>query len=366
MNAGQHVYHDAEPLDELPDPIVLDRNDRVDPPPRRADFDGTLAAAGAPSDALSLLLLDLYGAAIRSEIGEFERTFLRLLADYVPFDAAWTGVATLRPDGPVNHNSFLYGLPVQFFNGWKQVRHCDPLCDPRRLIYGKAAVATVLDAAIDHEFRDWAAKYGLAYLLRVCALDNRFGLTTFLSIYRRALDRPFSEEEKQRMEHVIPHLAAALEINRSSHLVRLQADTINTTARAICDSYGLLHQVDEGFVQVLADEWPDWKGGRLPSPLIDHVRRGAVLPYTGEVLRLRFTKVAGLYLVEVRQRSLTDRLSPQELTAIRYYGEGISYKEVARRMNLSPATVRHYLRCAYKKLGMHDKGQIASALTHTI
>ena len=97
--------------------------------------------------------------------------------------------------------------------------------------------------------------------------------------------------------------------------------------------------------------------------MIDHLRRSGVLPYTGDVLRLRFTKVAGLYLVEVRQRSLTDRLSPQELTAIRYYGEGISYKEVARRMNLSPATVRHYLRCAYKKLGMHDKGQIASALT---
>lgn len=363
MNAGQDAYREVEAFTELPDPIVLDDGDGIYRPPRRADFDGTLAAAGAPSDGLSLLLLDLYGAAIRSEIGEFERTFLRLLADYVPFDAAWTGVATLRPDGPINHNSFLYSLPVQFFTGWKAVRHCDPLCDPSRLIYGKAAMASVLDATIDLEFRDWAAKYGLAYLLRVCALDNRFGLTTFLSVYRRALDRPFSEEEKQRMEHVIPHLAAALEINRSSHLVRLQGETINTTARAICDSYGLLHQVDEGFANLLASEWPEWKGGKLPLALIDHLRRSGVLPYTGDVLRLRFTKVAGLYLVEVRQRSLTDRLSPQEFTAIRYYGEGISYKEVARRMNLSPATVRHYLRCAYKKLGMHDKGQIANALT---
>lgn len=362
MNVGQDAYRDVDSLTELPDPIVLDDGDGVYRPPRRADFEGTLAAAGAPSDGLSLLLLDLYGAAIRAEIGEFERTFLRLLTDYVPFDAAWTGVATLKADGPVNHNSFLHGLPLQFFSGWKEIRCCDPLCDPSRLIYGKAAVASVLDAAIDLEFRDWAAKHGLAYLLRVCALDNRFGLTTFLSIYRRGLDRPFSEEEKRRMEHIIPHLAAALEINRSSHLVRLQAETANTTARAICDSYGLLHQMDEGFAHVLTGEWPDWRGGKLPAPLIDHARRGGALPYTGNVLRLQFTKVAGLYLIEVRPRALTDRLSPQELTAIRYYGEGVSYKEVARRMNLSPATVRHYLRCAYKKLGMHDKGQIASAL----
>jgi len=27
-------------------------------------------------------------------------------------------------------------------------------------------------------------------------------------------------------------------------------------------------------------------------------------------------------------------------------------------MAISPTTVRHYVRCAYKKLGMHDKSQI--------
>lgn len=29
-------------------------------------------------------------------------------------------------------------------------------------------------------------------------------------------------------------------------------------------------------------------------------------------------------------------------------------------MAISPTTMRHYLRCAYRKLGMHDKSQIAS------
>lgn len=31
-------------------------------------------------------------------------------------------------------------------------------------------------------------------------------------------------------------------------------------------------------------------------------------------------------------------------------------------MAISPTTVRRYLRCAYRKLGMHDKSQIASVL----
>ncbi|KVL84942.1 hypothetical protein WT94_20475 [Burkholderia stagnalis] len=43
-------------------------------------------------------------------------------------------------------------------------------------------------------------------------------------------------------------------------------------------------------------------------------------------------------------------------------GAARSHKEVAQQMAISPTTVRHYLRCAYRKLGMHDKSQIASVL----
>ena len=362
LNLGDAGRRDEEVLKELPDPVVLDDGIWAERSARRLDFYGALSATDTGASGLSLLLLDLYGAALRFEIGEFERTFLRLLATYVPFDTAWTGVATLTPAGPITHSSFLFGLPAQFFTDWKQVRHCDPLGDLNALIQGKAAVASVLDADIDLRFRDWAAKYGLAYMLRICTLDNRFGLSTFLSIYRHALNRPFSPEEKQRIEEIIPHLAAAREINRSSHLARLQTETMNTTARAICDSYGVLHQMDDSFAHTLASEWPDWTGAKLPDALIDQLRHRSSIPFVGNAIHIRLSKVAGLYLVESRPRSLLDRLSPQELAAVRYFGEGISYKEVARRMGLSPSTVRHYLRCAYKKLGMHDKGQIASVL----
>lgn len=365
MNTGDTAHRNARVLKELPDPVALDDAGWVDRSPRRFDFYGAISDTDAAPSALSLLLLDLYAAAIRSQIGEFERMFLRLLADYVPFDTAWTGLATLTPAGPVVHNSFLYGLPIEFFTDWKQVRHCDTLGDLDRLVHGKAAVASVLDANIDLRFRDWAAKYGLAYMLCICTLDNRFGLTTFLSVYRQALNRPFSSEEKRRLEEIIPHLAAALEINRSNHLVRLQAETMTTTARAICDSYGLLHQMDDSFAHALAAEWPEWAGSKLPEALIEQLRHRSSMPYVGTAVHIRLSKVAGLYLVESRPRSLLDRLSPQELTAIRHFGEGISYKEVARRMDISPTTVRHYLRCAYKKLRMHDKSQIASILNLT-
>ncbi|MSP42805.1 MAG: response regulator transcription factor [Alphaproteobacteria bacterium] len=41
---------------------------------------------------------------------------------------------------------------------------------------------------------------------------------------------------------------------------------------------------------------------------------------------------------------------------------GLSFKEIARRMDLSPATVRTYLRNIYRKLGVKTKIQLSEML----
>lgn len=348
----------ADQLKDMPAAIPLDDYAGALLEQRSADFEGSIAANGTASRELSLLLLDLYALANRTGMGEFESGFFRLLSAHLPFDAGWTGVTTHTPNGPVMHNSFLYGLPAEFFTDWKHVRDCDPLA--RRTInrYGKAIEISVLAPDIDPRFRNWAIKYGLAQLMVVAALDHRFGLATFLSVYRRALDKPFSQADVQKLEDVIPHLTTALTINRSFQLTRERGGTVAAHARAICDNFGAVHQADKAFETILRGEWPDYQNQQLPEPLIAHLRADTRQPYVGDTVYVSCSPVAGLFQLESRQRSPLDRLSPRELTAIRLYGDGLSHKEVAQRMAISPTTVRHYLRCAYKKLGMHDKSQI--------
>lgn len=358
-NSGAGIKRSLDVLHDVPAAIVLDET--VWPPraPRRRDFEDD----GAPSRELSLLLLDLYAMAGSAAIGEFECGFFQLLSRYLPFDAGWTGVANHMPSGPVLHNSYLYRLPHEFFIDWKRVRDCDPLA--RRTLhgaYGRAVALSVVEPGLDGQFRGWCVKYGLAQLMCVCTLDRRFGLTTFLSIYRHALNRPFTADDMRRYENVIPHLAAALTINRAAQLSRLRNEAAASTVRAICDNFGVLHHADAGFDALLKAHWRDWGGARLPPALVDHLRRRTSQPYSADALTVRCVPVAGLFQLEARPRSLLDRLSPRELAAIRYYGQGRSHKEVAQQMEIAPATVRHYLRCAYRKLGMHDKSQISGAL----
>lgn len=52
-------------------------------------------------------------------------------------------------------------------------------------------------------------------------------------------------------------------------------------------------------------------------------------------------------------------LSPREAEVARLFGQGLSYKAVARALDSSPATVRHHLRQAYAKLGITSKVQMA-------
>ncbi|MDM0114018.1 LuxR C-terminal-related transcriptional regulator [Variovorax sp. J22R133] len=344
----------------MPPAISLDEYAGTPLAPRRGDFAGPFGSDGRAARELSLLLLDLYALAQRSGIGEFENSFFRCLSGYLPFDAGWTGVTTLTTTGPVIHNSFVYGLPSEFFSSWQAVRDCDPLVEGIGGRYGKAFAISIVAPGIAPRFRDWAVGWGLAQLMVVCVLDQRFGLATFLSVYRRSLDKPFSAEDMQRVEDMMPHLAAALTVNRSFRLTHERGESSSAPTRAICDGFGAVHQADKAFETLLRGEWPGYHGQHLPPNLQEylHAHGNGKAVYVGETLRIECSPIAGLYQLEASPRSLLDRLSPRELAAIRYYGEGLSHKEVAQRMAISPTTVRHYVRCAYKKLGMHDKSEI--------
>jgi DNA-binding CsgD family transcriptional regulator len=55
-------------------------------------------------------------------------------------------------------------------------------------------------------------------------------------------------------------------------------------------------------------------------------------------------------------------LAPRERTAAMLFAAGHSYKEIAKILALSPATVRTYLRNCYLQLGVKSKVELGSVL----
>jgi DNA-binding CsgD family transcriptional regulator len=60
-----------------------------------------------------------------------------------------------------------------------------------------------------------------------------------------------------------------------------------------------------------------------------------------------------------RDPSTVDQLTPQELQIARFVAQGLSNKEVAAQLFLSPRTIEHHLRHVFSKLGIKSRTQLA-------
>jgi DNA-binding CsgD family transcriptional regulator len=56
---------------------------------------------------------------------------------------------------------------------------------------------------------------------------------------------------------------------------------------------------------------------------------------------------------------LAFELSPREQASLKLVAEGLTNKEIARRLNVSPASIKSYLGTASKKLGARNRAQAA-------
>ncbi|MFM9735875.1 hypothetical protein ACKI17_49175, partial [Streptomyces niveiscabiei] len=76
----------------------------------------------------------------------------------------------------------------------------------------------------------------------------------------------------------------------------------------------------------------------MPEKLCRHLQTRPDTPMLTETHRVEISAIAGLFVLELRSRSLIERLGARELETIQHFANGVSCKEVARRMNISPST----------------------------
>ncbi len=330
------------------------------PEPSVHDDAADLQSGQPVATAVSRCLLQLYQLAVDSRIGEFEEQLFTLMREYLVFDGAWFGRSTMMDAGPVMHNSYVCNVGPEFVADWERVKAHDPLVPLIIDEHRNPALVCVTDGVADGPFRAFCGKYAIAQLLCTVAVDPVLRLWTHLSLYRNGLVPRFSERDVELMRLLMPHLAAALNLNRVHHVEqRKMAAHGPRTSVAICDARGVIQYADSAFADLVLMQWPSWTGATLPVDLDPALLAQAGSPYVGTHTTLRAERVADLFLIQASPPCALDLLTPKELSVVRLFGEGLTYKNVARRLGNSPATVRHHLRRAYAKLRIQNKGEIA-------
>jgi DNA-binding CsgD family transcriptional regulator len=312
---------------------------------------------------LSNLLLDIYRAATTTDIATFDRSVFEIIQRYIDFDAAWTGRSTLADDGPIIHNSCTYGLDSEFLGDWEKVKFCDPGVNKVLAQPGKACTICVVDDDIPAEFKDLVHKYALAQTAAIVHYDPTLNLLTHLALYRHGLQHRYTPRDYSLLEHAMPHFASAIDLNRLRQLDSVAAQSISPQVSvAICDRQNRIQYSDSVFSDLMHLEWPDWNDGLLPVDVWHASKSGPVSTYVGSRICIEAEVCEAATVLRLSKLSRLDRLSPREKEVARLFAQGMSYKAVARALDLAPATVRHHLRNIYAKLEVHDKGAIGAIL----
>jgi len=307
--------------------------------------------------AFSTLTLDLQRLAQHQDIEQFHGHALSRISQLLPFDSAWWGRAAIIDGLPEEHSSYLHHLPDTYLADWQSIRHVDVTVGLVHEAPGQAVIVDMLDPA-NGPGQNWLGqRHDIGELLCVIHVDPQTRLSDHLSLYRKPGAPRFNQDDCQLLNNLMLHLVAAVSANQIRTLVAMR-ETLTSPrnlALAVCDQRGVLQCAERGFVDLLLSEWPQWSGPALPVPLN---QRG----HEGKQIHIEASAVGDQFLLAARLNRALPQLSPRENDVAQGFGEGKTYKEVARDLGLSPNTVRHHIRAIYSKLGVKDKARIAHLL----
>ncbi|MPS48225.1 MAG: LuxR family transcriptional regulator [Methylobacillus sp.] len=318
-------------------------------------------------EAFSNVLLKLHDIAEYAPIDRYQELALDTVQEILPFDTAWWGIMSPNEISFSLHGSHLHNLPNSFVPMWEELKYDDALA---KAVEVKPAQTVYFDQPAFDEAP------GLATLMGEHAVKQAFCTShylpsenafVFLSLYREQGSPRFTLREGLLNKFLMPHLCALWESNRmrysEQYKDRLHDESIYL---AIVDRQFQIFDADNTFFDILRQEWPKLNSLTLPQAMIAQMSRET------RIAEIKFSKIIARYefigdfcILAIRQRQRIDLLTKRELMVAQAFSTGASYKDIAKSANLSPTTIRYYLRVIYDKLNVNNKAEMATVLRNT-
>lgn len=320
-----------------------------------------------PSDRGTLppfaeLLLDLRELAYHSPPDAFPGQAFTRIARLIPHQSAFWAAGRPPVEAPIPHFIHLHRLPEAMTADWLAIRaKHDPVT---RILYHHAGRAMIFDTQAEPflpAFRTFFGKYGVRQILSIYLRDPDLQLFWALSLYRHVGAADFSELERQWLENLAAHFVVAHRENALTTLLR--EDCRHQAATAVADPGATLHLARPNFIALLRSEWPAWQGPDLNSEARTWLANEAGhQPYLGRHIALTARRSRDLWLLSARPLLPSDQLSVREREIARRFASGSDHKNIGRQLAIAPTTVRNHLANIYRKLGISNKGELATCL----
>lgn len=318
-------------------------------------------------ERLGAAALELHRDGRQVPVDQFCKWAFERLRRVVRFDSGMWGHG--HADPVVIHDVYVENQPPEMMENYAHFQDQDFFaagCNarPRRtvnlydLIERKAYVELPI-------YRRHAVRFGMEQIICTVAPEPLSGLLGFISLWRTRYDDPYDEEDRLAKQFLMPHLTEARRQNMIEHLHRAfegQAAAESPSA-AVCDPQAILHECEPGFAGCVQAEWPQWCGPKLPKALARLLVRHPAGRFEGRSHVFEWSPVELRRLVTARPVHVVDQLSRREREVAALLVEGLTHKEIAARLGLSPNTARTHIYLLYRRLGVSNKAQAIQLFT---
>jgi len=301
--------------------------------------------------------------------GEFQDEIVRQLRPLFRFDSSMWGSGMISGDRLIVHSIHLHNQPAEMIENWETVNHEDTVSHVASSHLGRVVnvhAPSLFRGNKGAGMRAHNQRFEIANCLVIGGAQPGTPLRNWVSLFRRNADEQFSRRESRMFQSLFPHLVEALTINRllqvGNQLLMMREAR---PAVAIVDRVGFIYTESGNFSETLRRDWPSTGNGIVPKALMDAIAGAPFGEASTKSIAVSSEPVGDLLLLRLRNLGPVDRLSARERQVAQGFGTGMSHKEIAKQLGISPATARNYIQIIYAKLGITDKASLATLLANS-
>lgn len=320
------------------------------------------------------LLLDIYDGAQHCTIPDFNQYALTKFKNVLQFDSAViVDFSAIQQQKIIIQSIHLHDAPVEKMldrpkaigteslnkNGALSSR--DFVLKKALAERGNSVIANLTEGVSDPHILDYCRKYETAHSLTFVSGQTTVHTVPTIALWRAVKTNAYSRNDADAANMLLPHILQAKRIN--GRLNVFPSSEPDGTSTALATPEGCLHFVDPEVIRLMQLEWKEWMPPLLPRLLIDSLRQNSEMIFVGVSIYVKASMQGNMIcMIIIEKRRQQVPLSTAEYRAARLAAEGLTYKEIARKLDISPATIRNQLHSAYRKLGVSNKTALRNAL----
>ena len=328
-------------------------------------------------EAFDKVVLDLYESARGAGARDFSEHSINAVKKLFAFDSATlVDYAVSKQQEVLIQTLHLHSVPLEKLHERVTYTGVESLTAQGTLVSrdvvlqaavgnrGRSVAADVNQVFRKDPLLDYCRRFDNAHSLVIASptRDQAFSLAAF---WRADQKKAYGAEDIALSTRLLPHLLQAKQVNQqlsALHAGKHESKVQEQQATVLATFDGCIYLITPAGVQLLQSEWEHWLPPLLPKDLTAFLFASVNRRYVGTAISVQASVQGKLLCLAISAKHGSDALTPAEFRVAQLASDGLQYKEIARSLHTSPATVRNQLQSVYRKLGVTNKTALASAM----